>query len=900
MSGAKPGSPDPVSDGKAPPPPGRLQNALRQLRHRLRRGGAWLASANGVMGLTVLALVLAFLTFIVLAGGLTFTHLPLVQAILFLLDFLTLLLVAAAGVRQIGRMLAERRMGLAGARLHTRMVTLFAVVAVGPTLIVGALAALFFHYGVEIWFSNRVNTALTEARSVAAGYLREHNDNTRTEAFALANTLLTVQNDMFARGEDLFHDSSRLQSLLEDEVMERGLSDAMIFDPLTDKIIATGGLLLGKAGALPLELPPKSMVAMARTGEAAILDQPNEQVVRAVVSLGGNSGLMLVITQPVDPSILHHMRRTDKVVSDYQRMINNRYSTQAVLVGIFALMGLLVLAVGMLTGLGLANRIARPISHLITAARRISRGDLAARVPVQPSPRERDDEVTTLSRAFNRMTDQLESQRSELMKAYGQIDERRRFTETVLAGVSAGVIGLDSQEAIELPNRAASTILQKDLEAAIGRPLVEVVPEFGPLLEAVRRAPEQEHTAEIQIETEHAPAPGGPGEGGGAGAGRTLLVRAAGEFRDASKGAPSNTPLPVPAQNMQGYVVTFDDITALQIAQRKAAWADVARRIAHEIKNPLTPIQLAAERLRRRFQKEIASDPETYGQLVETIIRQVGDIGRMVDEFSAFARMPQPVMERHDLARLCREALILQRHAHPEITYETQGLGSSRDGKEERVMVICDRRLITQALTNLLQNAADAIEMVAPGEDGKKRPGVITLSLQRKNGQAVISVADNGIGLPPADRHRLIEPYVTHKPKGTGLGLAIVHKIMDAHAGGLTLHDLSQQEPCQAAASPGSPRESGPGCLPPEPVQPVPAEPASGNAPGADRPPAAGEAEGKVPSAGEKTVGKTRNHDLGRHGTLVILCLPLAEGKDAHVAPEPATGPVEPAMRPGR
>lgn len=836
-----------------------LKRLLGSTRHFFSR----LTSANGAMVLTVMALLLAFLTFMVLAGGMSLTHQPLVQATLFLLDFIALLLIAAAGVRQVGRMLAERRMGQAGARLHTRLVTLFGIVAVAPTLIVGVLAALFFHYGVEIWFSNRVNTALTEARSVAAGYLREHNDNTRTEAFALANTLLTVQNDMFARGEDLFHDSSRLQSLLEDEVMERGLSDAMIFDPLTDKIVATGGLLLGKGNGA-LSLPPKSMVAMARTGEVAILDQPEEQVVRAVVSLGGNTGLMLVITQPVDPTILHHMRRTDKVVSDYQRMIRNRYSTQAVLVGIFALMGLLVLAVGMLTGLSLANRIAKPLGHLIRAARRISRGDLAVRVPVQNAGSEKDDEVTALSRAFNRMTDQLESQRSELMKAYGQIDERRRFTETVLAGVSAGVIGLDSGQVVELPNRAASAILQRDLEKTIGRPLVEALPEFAPLLEAVRRAPDHEHTAEIQIDTENASAPGGPGEGGGAGAGRTLLVRAAGELRNGAPGQPGSS-------RTQGYVVTFDDITALQLAQRKAAWADVARRIAHEIKNPLTPIQLAAERLRRRFQKEISSDPETYSQLVDTIIRQVGDIGRMVDEFSAFARMPQPVMEPHDLARLCREALILQRHAHPEIVYETRGLD---DGL---VRVICDRRLITQALTNLLQNAADAIAMAerpdsstsGPDKSGpdktgpEKKKGCIVLWLKRDGDEAVIGVEDDGIGLPP-DRHRLVEPYVTHKPKGTGLGLAIVHKIMDAHGGKLRLKDRDLRD-----------REfKEPACV-------EPTERGTGREGRAETCEEGGVRASLQASDAENEGSEAENHDASSCGTLVMLCLPLAERKNA-------------------
>ena len=748
----------------------------------LRRLFARLTSANGAVLLTVLALVLAFATFVVLSGGMSLAHRPQVQAIVFLLDFITLMLIAAAAVVQIGRMVAERRLGLAGARLHVRLITLFGIVAVAPTIVVGAVATLFFHYGVEIWFSNRVNDALTEARSVAVGYLQEHNDNARTEAFALANTLITVQNDeLFSRGTDLFHDPARLQEFLDDEVTERGLTDAEVFDPLTSKVLAVGGLLGSDADmSTAPPLPPKSVVELARHGEAVILDRPDQRKVRAVVALGGNSGLMLVITRPVDPDVVEHMRRTDTLVADYQRLIANRGKTQVLFAVIFALMGLLVLAVGMLTGLALANRIANPLGLLILAAQRISKGDLGVRVPVpEDAGQEKDDEVTGLSRAFNSMTDQLESQRSELMQAYDQINERRRFTETVLAGVSAGVIGLDRAQVIELPNRAASSVLQRDLQPAIGRKLTERVPEFSALLDAARMAPERVHTAEIQVDTEGAQRPGGPGEGAGAGAGRTLLVRVVAELR---------------GQDVAGYVVTFDDITDLQSAQRKAAWADVARRVAHEIKNPLTPIQLAAERLKRRFLKEIHSDPETYTQLVDTIVRQVGDIGRMVDEFSAFARMPQPVMQPEDFSRLCREALVLQRNAHPEIVFETAGLPPSGP------IVRCDRRLIGQALTNLLQNAADAISMAGrgkPGENASGQPagqavqpiGHIVVGLHIRGGHVLLDIEDDGIGLPTVERHRLTEPYVTHKAKGTGLGLAIVKKIMEDHSGMLQLTD---------------------------------------------------------------------------------------------------------------
>jgi two-component system nitrogen regulation sensor histidine kinase NtrY len=360
------------------------------------------------------------------------------------------------------------------------------------------------------------------------------------------------------------------------------------------------------------------------------------------------------------------------------------------------------------------------------------------------------DEIGGLLRAFNRMTNQLATQRTDLMEAYGQIDERRRFTETVLSGVSAGVIGLDAQGRIELPNRAASELLGTDLWLVTGQELASVVPEFARLMREVREMPEGPRVtgkvAELQL--------GPPSHR------RTLLVRIGAENADGAAA---------------GYVVTFDDITALQAAQRQAAWADVARRIAHEIKNPLTPIQLSAERLKRRFLKEITSDPDTFALCADTIVRHVGDIGRMVDEFSRFARMPQPQIRNEDVGRIAREVLALRRTARPELDWQT-------DIPEKGPIAPCDGRLLREALTNLLQNAEDAIAMVE---------GARQVSL-RVTGDATavrVIVMDDGIGLPQQDREKLTEPYVTHKPKGTGLGLAIVKKIMEDHGGDITLDD---------------------------------------------------------------------------------------------------------------
>ncbi|CAI9120190.1 sensor histidine kinase NtrY-like [Brytella acorum] len=748
---------------------------------------ARVASMNTALMLVIVALCLGFVTFVVLAGGMSLAHRPQVEATIFLFDFIVLMCLAAVVTGRVGRMLGERRSGLAGASLHLRLITLFGVVAIAPTVVVGVLAALFFHFGIQIWFSNRVNTALTEARAVAAGYLQEHNENIRSDAYAIANNLITEENDDVFRGsgsDDLFHDPERLGTILDTEATERGLNEAIVFDPATHKVTAAGGLEARRIGGGALDLPPRAATDLARAGDIAILDSPDESTVRAVANIGQTSGLMLVITRPVDPKILEHTRLTDEVVAEYERLNANRARIQYAFVLIFGLLAMLVLVVGMLTGLTLANQIARPLGLLILAARRVSEGDLSVRVPEMRGRSDgRDDEVATLSRAFNRMTDQLDAQRSELMSAYDQLDERRRFMEIVLGGVSAGVIGLDRNEVIELPNRAASRVLHRDLGAAIGRSLRQSVPEFEVLIEAARLAPDHVSTAEIQIDAERAGSALGDGPTVGA-SGRTLLVRVAAEHR---------------GDRIEGYVVTFDDITALVSAQRKAAWADVARRIAHEIKNPLTPIQLAAERLKRRFMREISSDPDTFGQCVDTIVRHVGDIRRMVDEFSAFARMPQPVLRDEDFSRIVREALILQRNAHPEIVFLTEAL--PLHGPKVR----CDRRLVGQAITNLLQNAADAIAMTPKEGDGGVVSNVlndhggghlpvnvrghIAVALHVDGQDAVLTVTDDGIGLPSADRHRLTEPYVTHKPKGTGLGLAIVKKIMEDHGGSIRLED---------------------------------------------------------------------------------------------------------------
>ncbi|WP_149535729.1 sensor histidine kinase NtrY-like [Siccirubricoccus phaeus] len=747
------------------------------------------------LGLAVGALLLGIATFSVLSEGSPFGPTKpgtVVGLVLVNLAVILLLLGSLAG--RLVRVWADRRRGSAGSRLHVRLVLLFGVVSVVPAMLVAVFAALFFNLGIETWFSDRVRTALEASLQASRGYLEEHRNTIRGDALAMAADL--------SRARVLLPDNGlAFARLMATHTALRNLTEAVVFDPATLQVIAHAGYTT----SFTLDPPPEDAIATARLGDVAVI--PAEDRVRAVINLDigpiGSGGWMLLIGRPLDTTVLLHQRSVEAAVFEYNELDRNRSGLQITFVMIFAIAALLVLLAAVLIGLVLANQLARPIGRLIVAAERVRAGDLATRVEEGAA----DEEVASLARAFNRMTNQLAAQRSELLQAYRQIDDRRRFTETVLAGVSAGVVGLERDGRINLPNRRASELLGRDLDAAIGLKLAEVVPEFAPLL------------ATLAAE--------GPGEGAGTGPGvgpekprdaeirigpsshrRTLLARLAVER-------------PASGEEITGYVLTFDDITELLSAQRKAAWADVARRIAHEIKNPLTPIQLSAERLKRRYLKQITTDPETFVACTETIVRQVGDIGRMVDEFSAFARMPQPVIKPEDLSQVARDALVLQRDAHPEIEYRLEQ-------PEAAPVVPCDRRLMNQALVNLLQNAADAIAMrAAPeSESGPPRPGElrghITVRIEPEEEGVTIAVEDDGIGLPQGDeRDSLTEPYVTHKAKGTGLGLAIVKKIMEDHGGRLGLEDRPGG-PGGNANSPGGARAVL--TLPWRPVQERPAQ----------------------------------------------------------------------------
>ena len=639
----------------------------------MRRMGIW-AGRIGLgrklaIALAIPALASGIATYLALTGAPPFGPHPSAVLALLNLDLILLLALGAVIAKRLIEVWAERRRGLAGSRLQIRLVVLFSLIAVLPTIIVAGFSYLFFSFGVESWFSDRVRTAITESLAVAEAYLHEHQQAIRADVLAMAN-------DLNRDSVQLALNPQHLQQVVSAQAALRGLTEAMVFDR-AGNMLARSSLSF----TLGFEPVPDDAIHLADTGDVAIMTNDSDDRVRALVRLNQFGDVYLYVGRFIEPRVLNHMEETQRAAALYEQMEGQRSGFQITFALIFMMVAMLFLVAAVAIGIHFAAQFAGPISRLITAAEQVRGGDLAARVPEG----EKDDELASLSRAFNRMTYQIESQQRELREANRQLDERRRFTETVLTGVSAGVIGLDSLGRVNLPNRSASALLGADLEQAIGQDLAEVAPEMAGLLDEAERRPDRLAQSQVELLRGNST--------------RTLLVRIAAEHN---------------GRVMSGFVVTFDDITELLSAQRKAAWADIARRIAHEIKNPLTPIQLAAERLRRRYLKEIKSDVETFTICTDTIIRHVGDIGRMIDEFSSFARMPTPVLKPENLVEIVHRAVFLQRTAHPEIVFEPVFPASP-------VAVNCDARLVGQALINIVKNAIESIE--ARRAEDKREPG---------------------------------------------------------------------------------------------------------------------------------------------------------------------------------
>lgn len=628
------------------------------------------------------------------------------------------------------RRVAMRRAGQSAiggrGRLHVRLVALFSAIASIPTLLVVIFASILFQSGTQFWFSDRARTVLENADRVAQIYTRENTERIGRDIAAMAGDVVRDVNELGI-------DDPEFANRFFFQVAYRDLTEAAIINVARDgEIQMIAGVNLDDR---PLEKRfPAAVLTQLRGDETRVITDAGDRV-EAVLRLDPEQEIYLYTSRKVNPAALSQMQEARSAASAYQETLTRSRALQFRFNALLLLVSLLIVAVSIWIALNLADRLVRPVGQLVDAARRVTAGDLSARVPASPVK----DEVATLGEAFNRMTRRLEEQTGALLSANDQLESRRAFSEAVLSGVSASVISVSDDRRVRLMNSSAEALLRTGRDGAVGQRLADLAPELEKLLDGEQR--------EDIIQFASAGEP------------RTLAAK-----RVRVEG---------------GHVITFDDITAQLLDQRRAAWSDVARRIAHEIKNPLTPIQLAAERLQRRYAKEIENDPATFERLTGTIVRQVGDLRKMVDEFSSFARMPKPIFRQEAIVDVARQAMFLHEVAHP-------GIHFSLDAPDPSPLLVCDRRQLGQALTNIVKNGVEAIEQ--KHEEGRDDSDRISMRIYEERRQLRIDIVDTGIGLP-ADRDRLTEPYMTTRAKGTGLGLAIVKKIVEEHFGTIAFAD---------------------------------------------------------------------------------------------------------------
>ena len=717
-----------ASPGVTPPSPWRVLSWL----------GRAAASRPLAIVLTFAAMIAGIATFGMLSGFIAPPGgQPEAVFVLLNIDLVLLLCLGALVAARLARLWSARRRGSAGSRLHVRIVGMFSALAVAPAIIVAVFSATFFNLGIQAWFNDRIRTALDQSIAVSEAYARDHQEFIRTDILSMIAQLNRQRPQMLASPEAL---SLILQRLAE----ERSLTEAMI--------LRGDGTILAHSRLsflMAFDRPDNRAMQRAAAGDVVIMTSGIGDRVRALARIDALIGAYLYVGRFADAMVLDHVARLSNAVSDYRDLDLRRSNIQITFTLFYVIVSLLLLVSAVWLGLVFANRMIRPLSDLAAATERVRTGDLGVRVREEGA----DDELTALARAFNRMTDQLEEQRAELIDANQQIDNRRLFTEAVLSGVTVGVLGLDREGRIFLPNRSALELLACDAEDLVGCRLAEAVPEIADLHHRLENGAQGRVEDKVSLE-----------RGGGA---RELTVRITAQSS---------------AGRLVGAVVTFDDMTDLVRAQRAAAWAGVARRIAHEIKNPLTPIQLAAERLRRKYLNRIAGDTGVFSNCVDTIQRQVGVIRAMVDEFSSFARMPAPRLRDADLVPVVEQTVAMHALAHPEIAFDFAP-------PAHPIRARCDVVQVEQAITNLLSNAIDAIAGQA-GTGEATAPGRIVVKFDDGDpAMCAVAIDDNGCGLPtdPDQRARLTAPYVTTRENGTGLGLAIVKKIMEDHGGELTL-----------------------------------------------------------------------------------------------------------------
>jgi two-component system nitrogen regulation sensor histidine kinase NtrY len=687
-----------------------------------------------------LALLTAFLTFVVLTGLTRIEPTREVAVSFMLMNGATILVLVGIIVHEVWQLMQARRRGRAAARLHVQIVSLFSIIAVLPAVLVAVVANVTIDRGLDRLFSGPTREVIQNSLIIARAYMQEHAQLIRGDILGMANDIVHAR--------PLYdQDRKSFRELLTANAAVRNLPGAMLIDK--DRNIletAQTGIQLAFAA------PPAEFLSNVNDNEPEIAVLPDENYVAAVIRLRAFNDTFLYVARQLDPRVVAQLKQTEASVAEYAEIESRRLGLQVNFALIFAVIALTILMASILIGLNFANWLVAPIRRLMSAASIVSTGDLHVQVPVLRS----EGDLAQLGETFNKMTQELRTQRDELVSASDLIDSRRRFIEAVLSSASAGIIGVDASGSVGILNRSAEKLIGHAESETLDHPLSDVLPELDDMIKTAREGTQRLVQGQITITRD--------------GHERNLSVRVSAEQTGHTR---------------DSYIITLDDITELVSAQRTSAWADVARRIAHEIKNPLTPIQLSAERIRRKFGKVITEDKAIFEQCTDTIVRQVDDIRRMVDEFSRFARMPKPVIEGEDVADTVRQAVFLMRVGNPDIDINAEI-------KTDPMRAQFDRRLISQALTNIIKNATEAIEAVPPEELGKGRIDVIAA---RENDDIVIDVIDNGIGLPKVSRARLLEPYVTTREKGTGLGLAIVGRVLEDHGGKIELNDADDIRP---------------------------------------------------------------------------------------------------------
>jgi two-component system nitrogen regulation sensor histidine kinase NtrY len=687
--------------------------------------------------IVLLGPVLAVATFLALGPFNQSAASPALRLVL-LADLVYVLVIAALVLWRVSRIVADRRSQSAGSRLHLRLSGVFAIVALIPTIIVAIFAVLTVNVGLEGWFSDRVRGVVGNSLSAAEAYEAEHKGDLIEDAEKLARELnLAKQSTFFLRDDQLRPLLTQGQANIQ-----RGLREAFLVNGAGD--LQTRG---ERSYLFDFERPAAEDLARAAAGETVVIQDWDNNEFRALVHLDAYADRYLYVSRNVDGSILSLLDETRETVRLYHQLESERGRLLFEFGLLYLGFAVILILAAVWLGLWFAERLSRPVGRLAGAAQRVGGGDLDVQVPEEDG----DDEIAMLGRLFNQMTRQLKGQREALVDSNRTTERRRRLFDSVLSNVTAGVIGLDADGRVDFVNRAGERLLDVKGEThdmAIAR----VVPEFAALFDRLRGGSGGAVQEEVRLTRR--------------GRMESLLVRMSVRRNDAGR--------------LEGYVVAFDDVTDLVSAQRMAAWGDVARRIAHEIKNPLTPIQLSAERIRRKFRDQV-QEPDDLDQYTDVIVRQTNDLRRIVDEFSKFARMPEPDRRETDLTALVRASVMLQENGQPGVHF-VKSLPSGE------VLLELDGTMIGQALTNLIKNAGEAIETLQEkGAPAGFRPEV-RIDFLADDERATIRIADNGTGLP-ADRARLFEPYVTTREKGTGLGLPIVKKIIEEHGGTLSLHD---------------------------------------------------------------------------------------------------------------